>query len=117
MLNVCKATILPGTKCAYEDDPWAMLNETRGGFDPREVTDVAVNPIGAPESVVEVITVTPEACLLKVAFRASTPLRLEKSGKLFISDKVRTSQAYKTHKDQVASPSSLRAHHTRASSL
>lgn len=93
-----------------------MLKDTRGGFDPSEVTEVAVKPIGSPDSFVEVITATPEACLRKVAFSASTPLRREKSGKLFISDKVRTSQAIKTNKDQVASPSSLRAHYVRACS-
>lgn len=75
-----------------------MLKETSGGFEPSEVTDVAVNPIGSPDSVAEVITTTPEACRLKVALRASAPERLEKSGTLFISDKVRTSSRSSSNK-------------------
>lgn len=38
-----------------------MFSETSGGFDPREVTEDAVNPIGSPSSVTEVTTVIPEA--------------------------------------------------------
>lgn len=52
-----------------------MLNETSGGLDPREVIDVAVNPIGSPLSVAEVIIATPEACIRNTDFSASDPVR------------------------------------------
>jgi hypothetical protein len=48
------------------------LNETSGGVAPREVTEVAVNPTGAPSGLEHVKIETPEACSLKLAFRAST---------------------------------------------
>ena len=75
-----------------------MLKVTRGGFDPSEVTEVAVNPIGSPAEVEEVTMATPEACLLKVAFRESAPWSFVKSGMFVISDKVRTSQCGITNK-------------------
>lgn len=75
-----------------------MLKETSGGLEPSEVTEVAVKPMGAPDSVEAVTTTTPEACLLNVALSASAPKRLEKSGMLFISDKVRTSTRSSTNK-------------------
>jgi len=50
-----------------------MLKETRGGVDPSEVTEVAVNPIGFPLAVFEVIIATPEACIRKAVLSASCP--------------------------------------------
>lgn len=38
-----------------------MLIETRGGLDPREVTDDAVNPIASPALVLEVSIAMPLA--------------------------------------------------------
>ena len=75
-----------------------MLKVTSGGLDPRDVTEVAVKPIGSPTALEEVTMATPEACLLKVAFSASAPWSFEKSGMFVISDKVRTSQCCTTNK-------------------
>lgn len=75
-----------------------MLKETSGGFEPREVTEVAVKPIGSPVAVADVMIATPEACLRKVALSASAPWRFEKSGMFVISDKVRTSQCCTSNK-------------------
>lgn len=52
-----------------------MFRETSGGFDPSDVTEEAVKPIGTPASVEEVTTVMPEAWFLKTAFRAADPVR------------------------------------------
>lgn len=57
-----------------------MLKETSGGLDPSEVTEVAVKPIGSPDSVTEVMIATPEACLRNAAFSASEPNRLKSAG-------------------------------------
>ncbi len=51
-----------------------MLNDTRGGVEPRDVTDVAVKPIGSSASVDEVMIATPEACIRKVVLSASEPV-------------------------------------------
>ena len=47
------------------------MKVTSAGFEPSEVIDVAVKPTGAPSGDLVVMTATPEACLLKAAFRAS----------------------------------------------
>ena len=54
------------------DEPLETLKLARGGFAPSEVIEVAVKPIGLPDSSSIVITATPEAWFLKVFFRAST---------------------------------------------
>jgi hypothetical protein len=51
-----------------------MLNDTSGGFEPSEVTEVAVKPIGSPSLSCEVMIATPEAWVRKAAFRASEPI-------------------------------------------
>lgn len=38
-----------------------MFTETRGGFDPKEVTEDAVNPIASPSLVLEVTIAMPLA--------------------------------------------------------
>lgn len=53
------------------EDPLDTLKVTRGGFDPSEVIEVAVNPTGEPSEAVAVMTATPDACLRKADFRAS----------------------------------------------
>jgi hypothetical protein len=50
------------------------LKVTKGGVAPREVTDVAVKPTGLPSGLAKVKIETPDACSLKLAFRASTGL-------------------------------------------
>ena len=54
------------------DDPLATLKLASGGFAPREVIDVAVNPTGFPSASNKVMMETPEAWCRKVFFRAST---------------------------------------------
>jgi histidinol dehydrogenase len=54
-----------------EEAPLATLNVKRAGFDPSDVIEVAVNPIGLPSGSMVVIIATPEACRLKAAFSAS----------------------------------------------
>ncbi len=54
-----------------------MLNETSGGVEPNEVTEVAVKPIGSLDSVCEVIIATPEACKRNVARSASEPIAVK----------------------------------------
>ena len=62
-----------------------MLSETSGGFEPSEVTEEAVKPIGSPSAVAEVTTVIPEAWLRKTDFRASEPSRSKLRELSFIS--------------------------------
>ena len=62
-----------------------MLNETRGGLEPREVTEVAVKPIGSADLVAEVITATPEACMRKAVFSASGPVTWNLESLIIIS--------------------------------
>lgn len=54
--------------------PLATLKVTSAGSEPSEVTEVAVKPTGLPSGSLRVITQTPDACLLKAAFRASVAL-------------------------------------------
>jgi hypothetical protein len=51
--------------------PRATLKVARAGSEPSDVTEVAVKPTGFPAESFRVMTQTPEACLLKAAFRAS----------------------------------------------
>ena len=51
--------------------PLATLNVARAGSDPSDVTDVAVKPTGLPDASFNVITQTPEACLLNACFKLS----------------------------------------------
>lgn len=52
-----------------------MFRETSGGFDPRDVTDEAVKPIGSPVAVLEVTIAMPLAWFLNTALSASSPRR------------------------------------------
>ena len=52
-----------------------MFSETRGWFEPSDVTEEAVKPIGMPASVEEVTTVMPDAWFRNTAFRAADPVR------------------------------------------
>ena len=65
-----------------EDEPRETLKVTRGGFEPREAIEVAVNPTGDPSLAVAVMTATPEACLLKAAFRVSLGLLFKLSSSI-----------------------------------
>ena len=51
-----------------------MFIDTSGGFEPSEVIEEAVKPIGSPEEVLEVITAIPAAWFLKTDSSASVPL-------------------------------------------
>lgn len=62
-----------------------MLKDTSGGFDPSEVTDVAVKPIGWPASSCEVMMATPDACIRKAVFSASEPITGKFKGSVVIS--------------------------------
>jgi hypothetical protein len=65
------ATYFAAQSGAQELDPLATLKLASGGFEPREVIEVAVNPTGLPCSSVIVITETPDAWRRNTAFRAS----------------------------------------------
>lgn len=70
--SVCSATYSAFERLGHDEEPRATLNETSGGVAPSEVTDVAVKPTGVPSGLEKVKIETPEACSLKLAFRAST---------------------------------------------
>lgn len=72
--KVCSATNSAFSRLGQEDEPRATLNETSGGVAPREVTEVAVKPTGFPSGLEQVTIATPDACNLKLAFKASTGL-------------------------------------------
>lgn len=62
-----------------------MFTETRGGFEPSDVTEEAVKPIGSPASVLEVTIAIPLAWFLKIAFSADSPDRSKVSEELVIT--------------------------------
>jgi hypothetical protein len=62
-----------------------MLSDTNGGFEPSDVTEEAVKPIGIPASVEEVTTVIPDAWFRNTAFRAADPVRSKLGDLSFMS--------------------------------
>lgn len=52
-----------------------MFSDTRGGLEPRDVTEDAVKPIGSPLSVRLVTMAMPLAWFLNTALSASSPRR------------------------------------------